>query len=130
MSIVLYFQQAPGPRVGKDERIDRLFSGQRSHWRQTYNHLFEKVQRFGSDVAVSPTDTYVSLLRKGRKFSIVQVTSDRMDIGIKLKDTPAQGRFQKAGTWNAMVTHRVRVEDPRELDAEVMSWLKRAYERA
>jgi hypothetical protein len=29
-----------------------------------------------------------------------------------------------------MVTHRVRVDDPRQIDAEVMAWLRQAYDRA
>jgi hypothetical protein len=29
-----------------------------------------------------------------------------------------------------MVTHRVRVANPKEIDAEVLSWLKSAYEAA
>jgi len=29
-----------------------------------------------------------------------------------------------------MVTHRVRVEDPRQIDTEATSWLHRAYDKA
>jgi hypothetical protein len=29
-----------------------------------------------------------------------------------------------------MVTHRVRIGSPKELDAEVVKWLKQAYEAA
>ncbi len=129
MAIVLSFQQATGPKVSKAGRIDKLFSGQRSRWREPYDKLLAKVQGFGSDVTVSPTDSYISVLRKGKKFSVVQVTSDRMDIGIKLKGTPPQGRFEKAGAWNEMVTHRVRVADPRQIDTEVISWLHQAYDK-
>jgi hypothetical protein len=53
-----------------------------------------------------------------------------MDIGIKLKGAPPKGRFEKAGAWNAMVTHRVRVEDPKQIDTEVISWLHQAYDKA
>ncbi len=130
MAIVLSFQQATGPKVTKDERVDRLFDGKRGRWREPYDSLVQKVKKFGPDVSVSPTDAYISLLRKGRKFSILQVTSERMDVGIKLKERPPEGRFEKAGDWNAMVTHRVRLQDPTELDAEVVSWMKQAYERA
>lgn len=130
MAIVLSFKQATGPKIGKGDRIDKLFTGPRSHWRQPYDNLLQKVKTFGSDVSESPTDTYISLVRKGKKFSVVQVTSDRMDIGIKLKGTPPKGRFQQAGDWNSMVTHRVRVEDPKQIDAEVVSWLRQAYDKA
>jgi hypothetical protein len=130
MAIVLSFQQAVGPKVSKGDRISKLFSGPRSRWREPYEELLGKMRQFGSDVSVSPTDTYISVLRKGKKFSVLQVTSDRMDIGIKLKGTRSTGRFEKAGVWNPMVTHRVRVEDPRQIDAEVISWLHQAYDKA
>lgn len=130
MSIILYFKQATGPKVTKTDRIDKLFSGPRSRWRAPYEKLLKKVDAFGADVDVSPTDTYLSLVRKGRKFSILQVTGDRMDIGVKLKGAPADDRFKPAGAWNAMVTHRVRVEDPKQIDAELISWLHKAYEKA
>ena len=40
------------------------------------------------------------------------------------------GRFEAAGKWNAMVTHRVRIGDPHEIDKEVLAWLRRAYDAA
>ena len=130
MAIVLLLKQASAPQPKADERIGRLFSGTRSHWRKSYDRLLQKMQTFGPDVTVSPTDSYISVLRKGRKFSVLQVTSDRMDIGIKLKGAPTKGRFEKAGAWNAMVTHRVRVARPSQIDTEVISWLHRAYDNA
>ena len=130
MAVVLALKQANSPHVSTDDKISRFFAGQRAHWRQAYDGLIGKLKGFGSDVTVSPTDTYISILRKGRKFSIVQVTSDRLDIGIKLKGTPSKGRFEPSGSWSSMVTHRVRVDDPRQIDAEVISWLRRAYDKA
>jgi hypothetical protein len=29
-----------------------------------------------------------------------------------------------------MVTHRVRIDDPRQIDASIISWLRQAYEKA
>ena len=76
------------------------------------------------------TDSYISLLRKGRKFGIVQVTGARLDIGVKLKGVEPTDRFESAEGWNSMVTHHERVNDPAQLDDEVLDWLKRAYENA
>ena len=90
----------------------------------------KKIGSFGPDITVSPTNSYISLLRKGKKFAIVQVTSDRLDIGIKHKGLAAGDRFEKSGTWNNMVTHRVRIDDPTQIDAEVISWLHQAYDQA
>jgi hypothetical protein len=51
-------------------------------------------------------------------------------VGIKLKGTPAKGRYEKAGKWNAMVTRRVRISYPRQIDSEVVAWLRQVYDRA
>jgi hypothetical protein len=130
MAIVLALKQDNSHHVSTDDKVGRFFSGQRARWRKAYDGLVAKMKGFGPDVTVSPTDSYISILRKGRKFSIVQVTSDRLDIGIKLKGAPAKGRFQESGTWSSMVTHRVRVDDPRQIDAEVLAWLRQAYDKA
>jgi hypothetical protein len=60
----------------------------------------------------------------------VQISAERMDIGIKLKGAAPTDRFQAAGKWNAMVTHRVRITAPKEIDKEVVAWLKQAYAAA
>lgn len=128
MAIVLTLKNAREPKFNKDDQIARHFRGRRSGWRRPYDGLIAKVNKFGSDVAVSPTSTYISLLRKKKKFAILQVTTDRMDIGIKLKGVPPKGRLEEAGRWSAMVTHCVRINDPEQIDPTLISWLHQAYE--
>lgn len=84
-----------------------------------------------ADFTVAPTSSYISLLRGARKLGIIQISpANHIDIGIKLKGVNPIGRFETAGTWNNMVTHRVQISDPNQIDAEVLAWLKRAYEAA
>ncbi len=130
MAVVLTLQTATQPKASKDERLDRHFSGGRARWRETYERLIADLRTLGRDVSVAPTDSYISLLRGSKKFGILQVTADRLDVGIKLKGAGAAGRFEPAGEWNEMVTHRVRVSEPGRLDGEVMDWLRRAYTAA
>ncbi len=127
MAIVLALRSSTGPKLSQDDQIARHFRGKKSGWRKTYDGMMERVTRFGPDVAVSPTNSYISLLRGGSKFAVVQVTADRLDIGIKLKGVPSNGRLERAGTWNSMVTHRVRIDDPKQVDAKVLAWLRQAY---
>lgn len=91
-----------------------------------------KVTEFGSDVSIQAGKSYISLLRSGKKFGIVQVTAQRFDVGIKLKGVPVEhtDRFTPAASWNAMVTHRVCIEDPKHVNAELIRWLTSAYEKA
>lgn len=119
------------PRANREQKLDALFSGKKDHWREPSEKLIAQISKFGPDVAVAAGGTYISLLRAEKKFGILQPSSaERLDIGIKLKAKAAGGRFEPAGRWNAMVTHRVRIADAEEIDAEVLSWLKSAYEAA
>ena len=130
MAIVLLLRRASSPPPTAKQALDRHFSGGRSHWRGPYDKLAERLRKFGPDVSLGPNQTYINLLRKNRKFGMIQVSSGRLDVGLKLKGVPPEGRFKRAGTWNAMMTHRVRVDDPKQLDAELISWLRRAYKSA
>ena len=111
------------------EVIDKQFSGAKAHWRSTYDALIVTLGNFGP-VATAATSTYISLLKGKGKFAVVAVTGDRLDIGIKIKGAAETERFEAAGTWNSMVTHRVRITAPEQIDGDVLDWLRRAYEAA
>ncbi len=128
MAIVQTLRDATQPKVSTQDRLAQRFTGEKARWREPFDELVAKIKAFGPQVTVSPTDTYISLLRKGQKFGIVHVTAGRLDLGVKLKGVVPTGRFESADGWNSMVTHRLRVSDPAQLDAEALAWLKRAYE--
>ena len=118
------------PEVSVDDAVAAHFAGKKADWRKPYDGLAAKASKFGSDVEIAPGKTYISLVRGAKKFGIVQVTAERLDIGIKLKGVPPTERLEAGGAWNAMVTHRVRVTDAKQLDKEVLAWLKQAYDAA
>lgn len=118
------------PKLSLDEQIAKHFTGSKAAWRKAYDSLTEKLKKFGPDITVSPTSTYISILRKDKKFAVLQASPKRMDIGIKLKGAPTEGRFKEAGTWNNMVTHRVQIDDPAQIDEMLINWLRQAYDKA
>jgi hypothetical protein len=118
-------------QIPPGERIAMLFSGNKAKWREPFDALVAQLNDFGTDVKVAPTHTYISLLRGENKFGIVQPSADdHIDIGIKLKGVAPSGRLAAAGTWNSMVTHRVPIREPDQIDAEILTWLKQAYDSA
>jgi hypothetical protein len=130
MAIVALLRSEGQSERSADDKVSAYFSGAKAKWRGAYDRLLDQVQAFGSDVAVSHGSSYLSLVKGGRKFAIVQAVGERMDLGVKLKGAAAAGRLEEAGAWNAMVTHRVRIKDEAELDGEVLEWLKQAYAKA
>lgn len=117
-------------QASESDKVAKLFAGAKSAWRKPYDALEARVRKFGADVEIAPNLTYINLIRGTKKFGMVQVSVERLDIGLKLKGTPPTDRFEEAGKWNAMMTHRVRIGDSQQIDKDVVAWLKRAYEAA
>jgi hypothetical protein len=61
---------------------------------------------------------------------VMPSSAERLDIGIKFKGVAPTARLEAAGTWHTMVTHRVRITDPKQIDKELLAWLKQAYDAA
>jgi Domain of unknown function (DUF5655)/Domain of unknown function (DUF4287) len=113
-----------------DALVDDQYTGAKAGLRPIYEAVLAAVKKFGTDVEVSPKKAYVSL-RRNKQFAIVQPsTATRVDVGINLKGVEPAGRLEASGSFNAMVSHRVRVSKPGEVDKELLGWLKKAYEES
>lgn len=122
---------AEDTKTAPTDRLARHFEGKKESWRKPYDGLAARIGKFGSDVEFLANMSYINVLRGEKKFAIVQVSSaERLDVGIKLKGVESEGRLEAAGSWNAMVTHRVRIAYPKEMDKELLGWLKQAYDAA
>jgi len=117
-----------GAEPDQDDLVDAQYSGAKADLRPIYDALVAEVSGIGSDVEISPKKAYVSL-RRNKQFGIVQPsTRTRVDVGINLKGTDPTDRLEPSGSFNAMVSHRVRVTEKSQIDAELIAWLRQAYE--
>lgn len=113
-----------------DDLVAAQYAGNKAALKPISDTLVKMAQSFGKDVEISPKKTCVSL-RRNKQFALFQPsTATRVDLGLVLKGVAPQGRLEAAGSFNAMVSHRVRLESVKDVDAEVRAWLKAAYERA
>jgi len=129
MALVSALGQVPGQRLPVEDKITAQFGGAKAHWRPTYDALLAHARLVG-EVTLAPTNTYISLLKGTKKFAIVQVTAGRLDLGLKLPDVDGADALEASGSWNSMVTHRVRLTEPAGLTDDVLAWLRRAYDVA
>ena len=129
MAIYTVFKGLKEKKQDVKGMLEKHFSGEKEKWRSAYDSLLKKINSFGKDIRIDPVASYISLLRGERKFGIIQITKDRMDIGIKLKNQKPTERFEDATNWNAMVTHKVSIISSKELDKEFYTWLQNAYEQ-
>jgi hypothetical protein len=130
MALVSVFRGRLDGQPSLDDAIGKFLAGPKSKWQLAWDELMAAVMKFGTDVSLQPTDTYVGITRRGKKFAVVATTAARMDVGLKLKGAPTTERLAASGSWNAMVTHRVQLFDGAEVDPQLIGWLREAYDRA
>ncbi|MBL7748477.1 MAG: DUF4287 domain-containing protein [Chitinophagaceae bacterium] len=95
-----------------------------------YDKIISEVNKFGKDIELSPKKAYVSLRRK-KQFALIQPsTKERLDVGLNIKGIAASGIAEEGAKWNAMCTHRIRIEDEKSINKELINWIKQAYEQA
>ncbi|MBT8444199.1 MAG: DUF4287 domain-containing protein [Gammaproteobacteria bacterium] len=113
-----------------DDPVAIQYGGAKAQLKPIYDELVRIVSRFGKDVEIAPKKAYVSL-RRSKQFGLIQPsTKDRVDVGINLKGEKAGKRLEASGSFNAMVSHRVRLGSKKDIDAELKGWLKKAYDAA
>ena len=111
-----------------DELVDQQYAGAKAPLRPIYDALVAAIEKFGSEVELAPKKAYVSL-RRNKQFGLIQPsTKTRVDVGIHLKGTKPTERLEASGSFNSMVSHRVRLSKKQEVDRELVGWLKQAYE--
>ena len=117
------------PKEGED-LVEAQYSGDKGSLRPIYETIILEVSEFGDDQEIVPKKAYVSL-RRNKQFAIIQPsTKTRVDISMNLKGTDPQGRLEASGSFNAMVSHRVRITQVEEVDDELFQWLRNAFEVA
>ena len=114
--------------TGQDDLVAAQYSGAKSALRPIFDQIIGMVRKLGKDVEISPKKSYVSF-RRGKQFALIQPsTNSRIDVGINLKGKEASGRLEESGSFNTMVSHRVRITNKDEVDTDLQQWLKTAYD--
>jgi len=119
---------AKARETGEDiDLIAAQYSGAKSDLKPLHDAIVTYAKSLGSDVELAPKKTSHSLRRKKQFALIIPATKTRIDLGLALKGDDAHGRLE---TYNAMCSHRVRLESVKDFDKEVKNWMKEAYTRS
>jgi Family of unknown function (DUF5990)/Domain of unknown function (DUF5655) len=109
---------------------DDLITGQyrdRPRLRPILDVLLATLPALGP-VTVQARGTIVSLVTPRRTFAVVKATTkSRVDLGLRLDNTQPGGRLLPARDIGA-ATVRIPLTTPDQIDEEVLSWLRRAYD--
>ncbi|MEM8724483.1 MAG: DUF4287 domain-containing protein [Pseudomonadota bacterium] len=112
------------------EEVDLVaaqYSGAKADLRPLYEEIVKFAESLGGDVELAPKKASVSLRRKKQFALITPATKTRIDLGLALKGDEPTGRLEN---YNAMCSHRVRLESAGDFDDEVKGWMTEAYSRS
>lgn len=117
-----------GSTASADDVLDGIYAGAKAELRPIHTTVMKAIQKLG-DFEIAPKKGYVSLRRK-KQFAMVGPASKmRVEVGLNMKGVPGTDRLvaQPAG---GMCQYKVYLSAPTEVDAELIGWLKQAYESA
>jgi len=103
------------------------YAGPKAALRPLHDAIVTFAHTLGGDVEIAPKKTSVSLRRKKQFALITPATKTRIDLGLALKGDAPNGRLE---AYNAMCSHRIRLETSDDFDAEVKAWMQEAYSRS
>ena len=122
-------QSHAGAAENSDDLITEQYKG-KENLKPWYDKIMAEINKFGKDVEVAPKKAYVSLRRK-KQFALIQPsTKDRLDVGLNIKGVAPSGMVEDGKKWNAMCTHRIKIEDEKTIGKELYDWIKQAYDQA
>ena len=111
-----------------DDVLADIYAGPKAALRPLHDRFIAAIASFGP-YETAPKKGYVSLRRKKQFAMVGPGTKGRLEIGLNLKDVPPTERLvaQPAG---GMCQYKVWVTEAKEIDKELVSWVRQAYDSA
>ena len=123
-------QAAPPADEDRAAEAEELIAGQycdRPQLRPVLDAVMAALPALGP-VTVQARKTCVSLVTPRRTFAVIQATTkNRVDLGLRLEHERPGGRLLSARDLGA-ATVRIPLTRPEDVDAELLGWLRRAYQ--
>jgi hypothetical protein len=122
--------QSAAEAAGKsgDDVLAEIYSGPKAALRPIHNRLMAAIEKLGP-FEIAPKKGYVSLRRKKQFAMIGPATKTQVEVGLNMKDVPATARLV-AQPPGGMCQYKVRLSDAGEVDAELVGWIRLAFDRA
>ncbi len=116
------------PKTDSGNEDDELLKGKEAI-AEIFKSVKAQFEAIKGEVEFSYKKTYISLRTAKKQFALLQPsTKTRVDVGLNLKGVAPEGNIEAAGSWNAMVSHRVKLTELNQVDDNLAAWLQRAYD--
>jgi len=133
-TLVHYVFQSDGERAAQAtgattaDVLDEIYTGQKASLRPIHDRLMEHIDQFG-EFEIALKKGYVSLRRKKQFAMIGPTTKTQVELGLNAKELPATGRMKEMPK-GSMCNYTIRLADAAEVDEELLTWVKQAYDSA
>jgi hypothetical protein len=111
-----------------DAVLGEIYSGVKAGFLPIHVALMKYINKFG-EFEIVPKKGYVSLRRKKQFVMIGPKTNTRFEVGINAKDLKKNKRLLEQPK-GSMCNYIVNLTDAKEVDAELIGWIKSAYDSA
>lgn len=108
--------------------MNALYAGAKGDLLPIHEKLMAAIAKLGP-FEIAPKKGYVSLRRKKQFAMIGPATKTRVEVGLNMKGVRATGRLIEMPA-GGMCQYKVNLTEVKEVDQELMDWIKKAYESA
>jgi len=116
------------PKTESEDNLDSELLKGKEDIAEVFQKAKSMFETINGEVEFAYKKTYISLRTPKKQFALLQPsTKTRIDIGLNLKDIEPEGVVEAAGSWNTMVSHRIKASSVDELNG-LQSWFQKAYD--
>jgi hypothetical protein len=133
-TVVHLARQTAGPAAAAaqggstEEVLDGLYTGPKAAMRPIHDKVLAAMKKFGA-FEEAPKKTYVSYRRKKQFAMVGPATNTRVEVGLNVKGLKPSPRLIDQGAGK-MCNYVVKLTGAQEVDAELLGWIKTAYDAA
>jgi hypothetical protein len=120
--------RAAAAAISGEDVLDAIYAGPKAALRPIHEKVLAAIAPFGP-FEVAPKKSYVSLRRKKQFAMVGPATNSRVEVGLNLKGIAGTDRLLELPP-GGMCQYKVKLGDPREVDAELLAWIRKAYDAA
>jgi hypothetical protein len=126
--LALRAKEAAVPAPADADPLDAIYAGSKAPLRALHERLSAQIDKLGT-YEKAPKKAYISMRRKKQFAMLGPATRDEIELGLNARNLAASGRL-KALPPGGMCQYAVRLSSASEIDAELLAWVRAAYDAA
>jgi len=111
-----------------EDVVGEIYSGPKAGLRPIHDQVMAAIHQFG-EFEIAPKKGYISLRRKKQFAMVGPAGNTKVEVGLNMKGVPATDRLVEQPP-GGMCNYKVRVSSAGEVDAELVGWIRQAYDSA